>query len=265
MRRTNIKIGASKPVLIEQGFDLGILLAGDVATQKFTTAVDRGNLSHLDVAVFPGVTTDVLNDLGNFTISVGGQNVVENSSFMNYAINSQYGKTKDWPIRCNARENQTLEFRADLTDSVITKAWQLIASYTDKEYREWANSIVFKYNQGLKRKGYQVNAPISPVGQVATIRETLPKFKGGVIGFAISNAAQINNQSQFFQTVTLKIDGMTVIETVCGGYYNIASGRDNYFKPMQIKPGATFELIIENPVQPSTEDVIYDLEFYFNN
>jgi len=259
-----------RPVLIIQGFEPGGIGINQNTQIQYQTPVDRGNLKYLDVVFFDDNVSSLLNEPGNFTVAVGGQNVIETESFPNWDIESQLGKDEAWDIRTYAAENQTLNMTVNTIGSVTPKFWQLIAKYTTAAHEEFLKSWQLKFTPGMKRKGYQVTRTIGTITPV-TFSVQLPRNKGNIIGIGISNGGRVDFVDQLNTLIDVYIDGVKIVDKVQAGYFNKQSGRDSYLNKIFIMPGATMkiDLTVANlPIigtAPALETVVHDFCIYFGN
>lgn len=262
-----------RPVLLVQGFNVQNTQVGNFVQYSYTTPSDRGQLKYLDMIFVSDILADV-NEPGNFTVSVGGQNVIETEGFNNWVLNSQLGKDALWDVRTYAAENQTINLTMDTRLSIgLFKIQQLIAKYTTAEHEEFLKTYQLKFTPGIKRKGYQLTRLIGTVNTVS-LEVQLPRQKGNIIGIGISNAGDILLLDQLNTLINVYIDGVKIIDKVCAGYFNIASGRDSYLNKIFILPGATMKIELE--VQtidfvggglplPALQTITHDFCIYFGN
>lgn len=239
----------SKPVLLLKGYDLGSADIGEFVTQSFTTEVDRGQLKTLDFTVTSLNRAFANNDQGNFTLSVGGQNVLENIGITNYGIPNT-NAFRFMQVKTLAQENQTLGVIYDARLSIqAIRYFQLLARYTTQAHELFLKSWSTEYLPGYKRKGYQITRPVGNT-QTLSIKPILPKNKGNIIGIGISNALGSLIEDLLNTLITVKANGITIIEKVQAINFNILSGKDYFLNKIFLSPGTELELIIEPVLLP---------------
>lgn len=267
-----MKINNYKPILLIQGFKVQNTTPGNFVQYSYTTPSDRGQLKFLDMLFLSDLSSTV-NEPGNFTVAVGGQNVIETEGFNNWDFKSQLGKDQAWEVRTYAAENQTINLTMDTRLSSLTKLQQLIAKYTTAAHEDFLKSYQLKFSPGIKRKGYQLIRPLASIDTIS-LEVQLPRQKGNIIGIAISNGGSVTFVDQLNTLINVFIDGVKIIDKVCAGYFNTESGRDSYLNKIFILPGATMKMEIE--VQgidglggglplPALENVTHDFCIYFGN
>jgi hypothetical protein len=264
--------GLNPPVLLLEGFPTNFVgTPGSIVTQQEKLASDRGYLKYLDVQFFDdGAAGASVNQEGNFTLAVGGQNVLENCGFANWDIESQLGKNKYWDTRIRANQNQTLQMQVHGRNNTTNIIWQMIAKYTTDAHENWLKKFpdLMNWKPGLKRKGYQLTQPIGSTTQVRLVKQ-LPRQNGEIIGVALAQAGNVDFIDQLQTLITVTIDGVEIIKNVCMAYFNTASGRDSYLNPIHIQPGSTMEVTMTPtsiggiPVAPALETVVLNIDFYF--
>lgn len=257
----------AKPVLILKGYDIGTADVGQYITQQFTTEVDRGQLKTIDLMITAQVSNAV-TDLGNFTLSVGGQNVMENLGFANYGVTNinafRYSQVKTF-----AQENQTLGviFDARLSTTRI-RYFQLLATYTTEAHELFLRQWSTEYLPGYKRKGYQL-ARLTGNTTGASLKVVLPKNKGNIIGIGISNGGGFVIDL-VTTTVTIKANGITIIENVQAVNFNALSTRDYFLNKVWLSPGTELEMILNvvtlsGIAAPAVSDVYHDFTILFES
>jgi len=264
--------GYNKPVLLMEGFETGLNgTPGAIIQQQFKLASDRGYLKYLNVQFFDdGSAGASVNQDVNFTLAVGGQNVLENVGISNWDIEAQLGKNKYWDTRIKAQQNQTIQFQLDGRNNTINQIWQVIAKYTTKEHEVWLKKFpsLMNWAPGLKRKGYNLVQPVGTTAQSRLVRQ-LPRQNGEIIGVAISQAGSVDVIDQLQTLITVTIDGVDIIKDVCMAYFNKQSGRDSYLNPIWIQPGSTMEVtmtptaIFGTTIAPALETTVLNVVFYF--
>jgi hypothetical protein len=259
-----------RPVLLVQGFKPELTNSGEFTQYSYTTPSDRGELKYIDMIFFEDKVTVFLNEPGNFTVAVGGQNVIETESFPNWDIQSQLGKNQFWEVRTYAQENQTIVKTLDLRLSTTSKFSQLITKYTTAAHEEFLKSYQLKFSPGIKRKGYQLTRIVGTVN-TNFLEVQLPRQKGNIIGIGISNGGNVDDIDQINTLINVYIDGVKIIDKVCAGFFNISSGRESYLNKIFILPGATMKIELEvvnlggfAPV-PALQSVTHDFCIYFGN
>jgi len=257
----------SKPVLLLKGYEIGRADVGQFITQTFTTEVDRGQLKTIDLLTQAAIND--VNDLGNFTISVGGQNVLENVGIVNYGhINTNAFRFMQ--VKTFAQENQTLgvTFDARLSTGRI-RYFQLLARFTTQAHELFLKNWSTEYLPGYKRKGYQVQRTLgNTTGN--SLKVVLPKNKGNIIGIGLSNASPYN--IDLLNTlITVKANGITIIEKVQALNFNILSGKDYFLNKIFMSPGTELEMILEavalpgGVVDPATSTITHDFTIFFQS
>ena len=262
------------PVLLQQGFDPAEMLVATnrVVNQSFRIRTDRGYLKHLDFFPFFNDIISVQDNLP-ITINLGGQNIIENSQIGMWSILSQFGKNHTWQLRAKFSEGQTGFIQVNGNDrngpAVTDQTVQLIAKYSTPSHEQFLKDFRLKYGQRLKQRQYSLVVPATALTDVTTrLTEELPRNNGQIIGIGISLNSDITDPVGInelpFAFITIKIDGVAIIENVSAIYYSWQSGRDYYLQPICINPGATVEI---ECTQTSINSVRFNINanFYFGN
>lgn len=260
----------SKPVLILKGYEIGAADVGEYVTQSFTTEVDRGQLKTLDFTITSTNRTVVNNSEGNFTIGVGGQNVLENVGFANYGI-PNVNAFRFMQVKSFAQEEQTLSvtFDSRLT-TVGLRYFQLLARFTTQAHELFLKQWSTEYLPGYKRKGYQVSRLLGNT-TTNTLKVVLPKNKGNIIGIGLSNAASTLNLDLINTLISVRANGILIIEQVQAINFNVLSGKDYFLNKCWLSPGTTLEMIIEpvalpgGIVEPALTDITHDFTIFFES
>lgn len=264
--------GYGPPVLLLQGFPANYVgTPGYIQTDQFKLASDRGDLKYIDAQFFDdGAAGASVNQDANFTVSIGGQNILESCGLANWDIESQLGKDKFWDVRIKAKQNQTITMSVDGRNNTVNQFYQLIAKYTTDQHENWLKKFptLMNWKPGLKRKGYQLTQTIG-TSLPSSFTQDLPRQNGEIIGIGIAQAGNVDYIDQLQTLITVSIDGVNIIENVCMAYFNTASGRDSYLNPIHIQPGSTMTVTMTPtgignlPISPALETTVLNIDLYF--
>ena len=97
----------NNPVLLQEGFEVTNINPPGVRTgfTEFRLTTDRGDLKYLDF--YPlNYEANTIIDPAFITISLGGQNLVQNSNLAQWGNNFQYGRDHKWQIRAKFSDGQ---------------------------------------------------------------------------------------------------------------------------------------------------------------
>lgn len=265
-----------KPVLLQRGYPLVNMVIGVTqrVTSNFRLNTDRGYLKHLDVIPINNGGTALAQNLP-FTISLGGQNLIQDDQLGTWAIIWQFGRDHKWQVRAKFNDGQIGTVTLDGTDqkrpATIDQSAQVIVKYSTPGHERFLKSFSLKYGQGLKRRSYSLIIP----GTVLTdqrneVSYELPRNNGNIIGIALSCNENVNNpvlfpNNEIMNTfVDVEIDGIVIIQNVSMGYFSMENGRDYYLQPVCINPGSVLTLITRTtPANTTTTQLNADV--YFDN
>ena len=149
----------NNPVLLQEGFEVTTINPPAIRTgfTEFRLTTDRGDLKYLDF--YPlNYEANVLIDPAFTTISLGGQNLVQNENLSQWGNNFQYGRDHKWQIRAKFSDGQIgnvfLNGQNEFLPSNQRHDLQVVAKYTSRQHEKYLNNFHLKFGQGLKRRQY---------------------------------------------------------------------------------------------------------------
>lgn len=266
----------NNPVLLQEGFEVTNINPPGVRTgfTEFRLTTDRGDLKYLDF--YPlNYEANTIIDPAFVTISLGGQNLVQNSNLAQWGNNFQYGRDHKWQIRAKFSDGQIgnvfLNGQNEFLPSTQRHDVQVVAKYTSRQHEKYLNNFHLKFGQGLKRREYFHIVPnVAAVDNISETQYVSPRNQGQIIGVAVSvvvpllDAGNYPANEQNFTFVDILADGVEIIKNVSTSYYNMSNGRDYYLQPMCINPGATFTIRTRTALANTTTFNVY-LSLYFDN
>ncbi len=266
----------NNPVLLQEGFDVVAIGIPGTPTGfgDFRLTTDRGDLKYLDFFTLD-YTRAAIASTCFATISLGGQNLVQDTNVSQWGNNFQFGRDHKWQIRAKFSDGQIgnifLNGQREDFPATASQQIQVVAKYTSRQHEKYLNNFHLKFGQGLKRRQYPHT--VTNVAAVDNIEETQyisPRNNGQIIGIGISvvvdllDAAAFPNNEQNFTFVDILADGVEIIKNVSTSYFNMSNGRDYYLQPMCINPGATFTIRTRSALANTTVFNVF-LDLYFDN
>ena len=274
---TNELCNTQNPVLLQEGFEpTRIVIPGTpVGFSDFRLTTDRGDLKYVDFYTLDYRPTAIQSPCFA-TISLGGQNLVQDENVSNWGNNFQYGRDHKWQIRAKFSDGQIgnvfLNGQKEGLNATASQQIQVVAKYTSRAHEKFLNNFSLKFGQGLKRRQYTHQVPnVAVVDNISQTSYVSPRNQGNIIGLAVSVVVPLEdiagnypNNEQNFTFVDILADGVEVIKNVSSSYYNMANGRDYYLQPMCLNPGATFTIRTRTNLANTFPFVIF-LDLYFDN
>lgn len=266
----------NNPVLLQEGFQVTNVTPPGTLTgfSEFRLTTDRGDLKYLDF--FPlNYAPAQLIDPCFTTISLGGQNLIQNENISQWGNNYQFGRDHKWQIRAKFSDGQIgnvfLNGQNEFLPSTQRHDIQVVAKYTSRQHEKYLNNFHLKFGQGLKRRQYFHIVPnVAVADNISSTQYVSPRNNGQIIGIAVSVVVPLNdavnygNDEQNFTFVDILADGVEIIKNVSTSYYNMENGRDYYLQPMCINPGATFTIRTRTNLANTTTFNVF-LDLYFDN
>ncbi len=272
---TSALCNINNPVLLEEGFDLTEIAPPNLTGfSQFRLTTDRGDLKYLDF--FPLIYPQANLESNSFaTISLGGQNIIQDEMVSQWGNNYQFGRDHKWQLRAKFSDGQIgnvfLNGQREGLNATQPQSIQCVAKYTSREHENYLNNFKLKFGQGLKRRQYTHIVPISAVtDNIEQTQYVSPRNNGAIIGVAVSVVVLLDDpvnfatHSQNFTFVDILADGVEIIKNVSTSYYNMANGRDYYLQPMCLNAGATFTIRTRSQL-PNTSRFVVFLDLYFDN
>lgn len=224
----------SYPLLVK-GRRLASVAAGATLTENGTFVSGRGPCMKVDIVN----EIDGAQALAFHTLTIGGQNVVQAVPAGYFRWKNFYGQMPR--IVGNFGENQSYQV---LTINGSTSAFQpnFIEYYQNRfdtpAMRERLNNLALN----TKQVHFAFNAA---AGVNATQVFVAPKNRGKIFAMQIFVDGTAAPTTVAPCLISAKVNGISVVETVTALNFRGDSSRQNLF-PIQIEPGSTFELTINN-------------------
>lgn len=266
----------NNPVLLQEGFDITqIIVPGTLAGfSEFRLTTDRGDLKYIDFYTLD-YSAQAIASTCFATISLGGQNLIQDENVSQWGNNFQFGRDHKWQIRSKFSDGQIgnvfLNGQKEGLNATASQQIQVVAKYTSRQHEQFLNNFRLKFGQGLKRRQYVHSVEnVAIANNISQSSFVSPRNQGQIIGVAVSvvvpllDAVNYPNNEQNFTFVDILADGVEIIKNVSTSYYNMANGRDYYLQPMCLNPGATFT-IRTTSVLPNTFRFQVYLDLYFDN
>ena len=258
------------PVLLCQGLKPLLTAApGNVRNEIYTVESDRGNVKEIDLMV----QEFDLSSLGAFrafyTIQAGGQDLISGAGCSEYFYLLQLGAMREHYIKVNLKPSQTINGLVDNRLGLLPAPAQVQLFYTTPQYEEFLKNFKWKNGLGLKRQSFELTVPPTPAPPppggsttYTTGKLIIPRQNGPIIGVKITYNGDLTRTTSLFYS--LKINGVTAFDNVSMLNAYPTTGRNKYFYPINIQPGSTFELSVEDFGFNATNDFLY-VTFYFDN
>ena len=266
----------NNPVLLQEGFAPVQITPPGVLTGfgEFRLTTDRGDLKYFDFFPLNYAPAEII-DPAFVTISLGGQNLVQDENLAQWGNNFQFGRDHKWQIRSKFSDGQIgnvfLNGQNEFLPSGQDHILQVVAKYTSRQHEKYLNNFHLKFGQGLKRRQYFHVVPnVGAVNNITQTQYVSPRNNGQIIGVAVSVVVPLNdpvnyaNNEQNLTFVDILADGVEIIKNVSTSYYNMENGRDYYLQPMCINPGATFTIRTTTALANTTQFNVF-LDLYFDN
>ncbi|NNE33319.1 MAG: hypothetical protein HKN40_13225 [Winogradskyella sp.] len=263
------------PVLLQQGFDLLTNGAAGFTSNDFRLSTDRGISKYFDIYSINN-TVAALQDNCGATLNVGGQNLVQDTQLSYWTSSFQYGRDHKFRVRANYSDGQTGTLTIDGTNTPVSaqeQTAQVIVYYETPAHKMYVQNFRMPFGQGLKRRTYYHTVAQNAVGgSISSSTFTAPRNNGsiGAVGVLtvvpLDDAVNFPNLEQSRTLVTITVDGIEIIQNVSATYYQAETGRDYYIQPIQIQPGATFNIqtTSQNNIGAAQQFQVY-LTLYFDN
>lgn len=265
---------ANYPLLIKgfyenpNGTGNSIMIApGGRVTWNQTIIENRGNMIAVD-AVLTGDNAGVisftpLDPCGLWSLSIGGMRVIANSLLNEIAANARPRSYEILPL--NQKGGQTLQL--DLANQHATD--NLGAIVHVYHHNPYATEQIVQARKTRSLKQRVITTVERFVGGQRIQRGTpltVPTASGNIVALELICYQETNTDTCLFNsTVTVWVDGTSIIEEAASVLFNPMSGRPALIFPILIRPGATIQLEVNTLASTNAEFLHVALKAYFDN
>lgn len=259
------------PLLI-QGSPILTCLSGFVQEQNFTTATGRGSVYAVDVYNSQDINAPVTGQIGGETsLVIGGQSIFENVNtdmFANLYAADTHARTFT-PVDVDSSQTVRLIANQVPTTAGTRATLQTLLYYTNEAHSDFVRKYGYR-NSGLGQKRTAFRLRISAGIGASTVVQNgvVPKNLGPITAVQILLGGVGAGQQDLIDgefTVDLAIDGVTIIENINAQMFTIPSFKRPQIFPINIIPGATYELRVRYTGALLALDFDVYTQFYFGN
>jgi hypothetical protein len=260
-----LKLNYYDPVLLYQGFGIENVLPSSQQTFQYTFEKNRGHVKAIDI-INPYPEDPTLDNPFTFTCLINGQVILKDMNWANFAYYKTSGRDNEELVRVVVNERGLAELRVDntLVGTPAQARLELAAYYTNEQHDEFLRAFRWRNGLGLKQQSYRMTVPAgTAVGDIITLRDTLPINNGDIVGVSITSVNQdpllVSNRR-----FNVAENGVRIIENYNGALGLPSSGRRDWIFKKLIEPASTFTFQCELDTIANFDEY-YLITFYFNN